>query len=66
MYENNKSGAEKKLTISDIARDLGLSKSTISRAISGKGRISKATTLKVQDYIRKYNYKPNAIAKGLA
>jgi len=54
------------MTIGDIAKDLGLSKSTISRAISGKGRISESTMLKVQDYIRKHNYKPNAMAKGLA
>ena len=31
-----------KTTIDDIAAELGLSKSTVSRAISGKGRISEA------------------------
>ncbi len=66
MYDSDKIRAAKNITIGDIARDLGLSKSTISRAISGKGRISEATMLKVQDYIRQHNYKPNAIAKGLA
>lgn len=57
---------QKKITIDDIARDLGVSKTTVSRAISGKGRIGKDTIERVNEYIRKYNYKPNAIAKGLA
>ena len=54
------------LTIDDIARNLGVSKTTVSRAISGKGRISEATRVRVQEYIRKHNYRPNAAAKGLA
>ncbi len=66
MGDSNKRNVSKNMTIGDIAKDLGLSKSTISRAISGKGRISESTMLKVQDYIRKHNYKPNAMAKGLA
>ncbi len=55
-----------KKTIDDIASELGLSKSTVSRAISGKGRISPETTERVRAYIRKHNYKPNAVAQGLA
>jgi len=47
MYDSDKIRAAKNITIGDIARDLGLSKSTISRAISGKGRISEATMLKM-------------------
>lgn len=54
------------LTIDDIARDLGVSKTTVSRAISGKGRISAATRERVQAYIEEHNYKPNASAKSLA
>lgn len=54
------------LTIDDIARDLGVSKTTVSRAISGKGRISSATRARVQAYIEEHNYKPNASAKSLA
>lgn len=57
---------QKKITIDDIARDLGVSKTTVSRAISGKGRIGKETVERVNEYIRKCNYKPNVIAKGLA
>ena len=58
--------SKQNLTIDDIARDLGVSKTTVSRAISGKGRISAATRAKVQEYIQIHNYRPNAAAKGLA
>lgn len=56
----------KNLTIDDIARDLGVSKTTVSRAISGKGRISTATRDRVLSYIQQTNYRPSAAAKGLA
>lgn len=54
------------LTIDDIARDLNVSKTTVSRAISGKGRISAATRERVLAYIQQCNYRPSAAAKGLA
>lgn len=57
---------KKKVTIDDIARDLQVSKTTVSRAISGKGRIGSATRERVLKYIQETNYKPNAVAKGLA
>lgn len=57
---------DKNLTIGDIAETLGVSKTTVSRAISGKGRIGQQTRQKVLDYIEEHNYSPNVIAKGLA
>ena len=54
------------ITISDVAEALGVSKTTISRAISGKGRIGEATKQRVLAYIEEHDYKPNVIAKGLA
>ena len=54
------------LTIDDIARELGVSKTTVSRTISGKGRISDATRERVRAYIEEHHYRPNASAKGLA
>lgn len=56
----------RKITIDDIARDLNISKTTVSRAISGKGRIGKETTERVLAYINEKNYRPSAIAKSLA
>ena len=57
---------EKNITISDVAEALGVSKTTVSRAISGKGRISEATRQKVLQYIDEHDYKPNVIAQSLA
>lgn len=56
----------KKLTMDDVAKELGVSKTTVSRAVSGKGRIGEETRKRVLDYIALHNYKPNAIAMGLA
>ena len=41
----------KNITIADVADELGVSKTTVSRAISGKGRISESTRKRVLDYI---------------
>lgn len=57
---------KKNITIADVAEALGVSKTTISRAISGKGRIGKETRDRVMAYIEEHDYKPNVIAKGLA
>jgi DNA-binding LacI/PurR family transcriptional regulator len=54
------------ITISDVADALGVSKTTVSRALSGKGRIGDATRQRVLAYVEKYDYKPNVMAKGLA
>lgn len=58
---------EKKITtLDDVARELGVSKTTVSRAISGKGRISRETREKVQRFVEEHDYRPSAVAKGLA
>lgn len=59
-------GEKTNLTIDDIAKTLQVSKTTVSRAISGKGRISMATRQRIQQYISLHNYRPNAAAKALA
>ena len=56
----------KHITISDVAEALNVSKTTVSRAISGKGRIGTETRERVLAYIKEHDYKPNVIAKGLA
>ena len=58
--------SEKAYTIEDIARELGVSKTTVSRAISGKGRISVQTRERVLEFIKLHDYRPNVMAKGLA
>ena len=60
------SAENKNITIADVAEALGVSKTTVSRAISGKGRIGEATRARVLAYIDEHDYQPNVIAKGLA
>ncbi len=57
---------ESKITIDDIARELGISKTTVSRAISGKGRVGGETRSRVLQFIEEHNYKPNMMARALA
>lgn len=42
---------EKGMTVEGIARALGISKTTVSRAISGKGRVSEETKARVHEFI---------------
>lgn len=52
-------------TMEDIARDAGVSISTVSRVINGYKGISEDLHRRVEESIRKYNYKPNAAARSL-
>ncbi len=56
---------KKKLTITDVARATGVSVTTVSLVLNGKGEghIGSATIRKVKDYARKVGYKPNPIAR---
>lgn len=63
---NNNSGNDKMMTIHDVARELGVSASTVSRAISGKGRIGAATRDRILAYIEEHGFYPNAAAQSLA
>jgi DNA-binding LacI/PurR family transcriptional regulator len=55
----------KHATIKDIAKKLGLSASTVSRALSDHPDISKETKEKVHAVAREMDYHPNTIAKSL-
>lgn len=55
-------------TLKQIANDLDISVSTVSRILNGKGkesRISDATVASVLKYAEEVGYSPNLIAKGL-
>jgi DNA-binding LacI/PurR family transcriptional regulator len=53
------------VTIKDIARMLGISKSTVSRALSEHSDVNAETRQKVLEVARQLNYSPNAIALNL-
>lgn len=52
-------------TIKDIAKALGISKSTVSRALADRFDVKPETKQAVMDMARKMNYKPNPFAKNL-
>lgn len=57
------------MSISQIAKELHVSKSTVSLVINGKAeqsRISKELEKRILDYVQKIGFKPNALAKSLA
>jgi Transcriptional regulators len=53
-------------TIDDLAVALGMHKSTVSKALSGKGNISRDTRARVRDAARALGYEPNPLAQRLA
>ena len=55
----------KALTIKDIARQLNLSPSTVSKALHNSHEISLETRTLVLEFAARHNYKPNPIAQSL-
>lgn len=58
-------GGNTKISIYDIARELDISVSTVSRALKGNKSISAKTAQRVLDMAHKLNYTPNAFAVNL-
>jgi len=56
---------KKKTTISDIAKELNVTPSTVSRALGDHPKISDSTKKAVWDLVEKLNYQPNNIASAL-
>lgn len=54
------------MNLKDLADQLGLSPTTVSRALNGFPEVSEATRIRVAEAARAANYRPNARAKGLA
>src|SRR5688572_19250219 len=53
------------MNIGEIARRAGVSRSTVSYAISGKRTVSEATRRRIQHVIEELDYRPNANARAL-
>ena len=49
----------------DIARELGISVATVSRALKDSSRISAERRAAIQQYAREHNFTPNVIAESL-
>ncbi|MBO5158355.1 MAG: LacI family DNA-binding transcriptional regulator [Lachnospiraceae bacterium] len=55
---------KEKVNISRIAKDLGISVSTVSRALSGNGRVAEATRQEILDYLLNKQLVPNVREKN--
>ncbi|HKX82825.1 MAG TPA: LacI family DNA-binding transcriptional regulator [Pyrinomonadaceae bacterium] len=53
------------VTLADIARELGLSKMTVSRAINNDPLVNEKTRERVLEVSRRLNYQPNHFARAL-
>lgn len=62
----SKEGKSTRTTIKDIARECGVSLSTVSLVLNNNPRISQATREKVLESIERHQYQPNAFASSLA
>ena len=58
--------AREQTNIYAIAKEAGVSVSTVSRVLTGNARVSAEKREKVEAAIRKFDYRPNALAQGLS
>ncbi|TDM04560.1 catabolite control protein A [Macrococcus carouselicus] len=54
------------ITIYDVAREAKVSMATVSRVVNGNPNVKSATRDRVNEVIQRLNYRPNAVARGLA
>lgn len=54
------------MNLKELSQNLGLSQTTVSRALNGYPEVSARTRQRVQEAARTYNYRPSTRAKGLA
>lgn len=54
-----------RVTIEDVAREAGVSRQTVSRAINAKGDISEETRERVLTVVQRLGYRPNRLAQSM-
>lgn len=54
------------MNLKELSESLGLSQTTVSRALNGYPEVSESTRTRVEMAARKFNYSPSSRAKGLA
>lgn len=54
------------LTLEDVAKMVGVSRSTVSRVINNEPNVNDETRQKVEKVIKELNFQPNLAARGLA
>lgn len=63
---SDSSKTQDRITMADVAREVGVSIMTVSRVINNKGDVSPATRQRVVVAIERLGYRPSSIARGLA
>ncbi|MBR0091844.1 MAG: LacI family DNA-binding transcriptional regulator [Lachnospiraceae bacterium] len=53
------------MTIYDIAKEAGVSPSSVSRVVNGKPGVNRVNRKIIEDLLKKYDYLPNETARGL-
>ena len=53
------------MNIYDIAAEAGVSISTVSRVMNKKGNVNPEMKRRIEEVLKKYDYKPSAIARGM-
>ncbi len=64
-FVKQKESKECTITIYDIASEAGVSITTVSRVLNTPEKVSRATRKRVESILKKYNYSPNDMARGL-
>lgn len=64
--EAGRSVEGKNITIYDIAKEAGVSAATVSRVLTSNANVRPEKKERVLKLIEKYNFKPNAMARGLS
>jgi LacI family transcriptional regulator len=54
------------VTIYDIAKEAGVSAATVSRVLTSNANVSSEKRARILELIEKYQFKPNALARGLS
>lgn len=54
------------MNLKELSKNLGLSQTTVSRALNGYPEVSQATRRRVEEAAKVFNYSPSTRAKGLA
>ncbi|MFD4957808.1 LacI family DNA-binding transcriptional regulator [Microbacterium sp. NPDC058389] len=52
-------------TLKDVAAAAGVGLGTVSRVLSGNGRVADATRTRVEEVVRELGYRPSALGRGL-
>ena len=53
-------------TLKDVAKETGLTVSTVSRVLNNRGYIREETRKKEYEAMKKLNYRPNEVARSLS